>query len=122
MTDLNVSMAPAEELLAPTDDDKRLIDSIKNAPEQVDDDVIEVEEPDDIAEELELKQLVDEKVIFSDEIIEDPPSPPSKKKKPPSAKQRAHLKKAREKALATRKAKAAERKKVEDIKKAERET
>jgi hypothetical protein len=116
MTDLNVSMAPNDELSAPTDDDKRLIDNIKNTPSEaaVDEEVVEVEE-------LELKQVVDEKVIFSDEVTEDPPSPPSKKKKPPSDKQRAHLKKAREKALATRRAKAAERKKVEDAKKAERE-
>jgi hypothetical protein len=124
MTDLNVSMAPTEDLSAPTDDDKRLIDNIKNTPSEaaVDEEVVEVEEPaDNIAEELELKQVVDEKVIFSDEVTEDPPSPPSKKKKPPSDKQRAHLKKAREKALATRRAKAAERKKVEDAKKAERE-
>jgi hypothetical protein len=124
MTDLNVSMAPNDELSAPTDDDKRLIDNIKNTPSEaaVDEEVVEVEEPaDNIAEELELKQVVDEKVIFSDEVTEDPPSPPSKKKKPPSDKQRAHLKKAREKALATRRAKAAERKKVEDAKKAERE-
>lgn len=125
MTDLNVSMAPAEDLSAPTDDDKRLIDNIKNAPsttQAAEEEVIEVEEPaDDIAEELELKQVVDEKVIFSDEVSEDPPSPPSKKKKPPSAKQREHLKKAREKALATRRAKAAERKKVEEAKRAERE-
>ena len=121
MTDLNVSIAPNEELSAPTDDDKRLIDAIKNGlPEQ--DEVIEVEEPDDtISEELELKQIVDEKVIFSDEITEDPPSPPSKKKKAPSDKQRAHLKKAREKALATRRAKAADRKKAEEAKKAERD-
>lgn len=125
MTDLNVSIAPNEELSAPTDDDKRLIDAIKNglpASRAAEDEVIEVEEPDDnIAEELELKQVVDEKVIFSDEVSEDPPSPPSKKKKAPSAKQREHLKKAREKALATRRAKAAERKKVEEAKKAERE-
>lgn len=123
MTDLNVSMAPTDELSAPTDDDKRLIDTIKNAPATQEEEVIEVEDPatDEIAEELELKQVVDEKVIFSDEVVEDPPSPPSKKKKPPSAKQREHLKKAREKALATRKAKAAERKKVEVAKKAERE-
>jgi len=125
MTDLNVSMAPTDELSAPTDDDKRLIDGIKNAPSasEAAEEVVEVEEPatDDIAEELELKQVVDEKVIFSDEVTEDPPSPPSKKKKPLSDKQRAHLKKAREKALATRKAKAAERKKVEEVKRAERE-
>ena len=122
MTDLNVSMTPTEELSAPTDDDKRLIDGIKNAPPEQEEEVLEVEEPvEDIAEELELKQVVDEKVIFSDEITEDPPSPPSKKKKPPSEKQRAHLKKAREKALATRRAKAAERKKVEEEKRAERE-
>ncbi len=122
MTDLNVSMGPPEELSAPTDDDKRLIDSIKNAPPEAPEEVIEVEEPaSDIAEELELKQVVDEKVIFSEEVTEDPPSPPSKKKKPPSDKQRAHLKKAREKALATRRAKAADRKKVEEAKKAERE-
>lgn len=122
MTDLDISMAPPEELLAPTDDDKRLIDSIKNAPVEQEEDIIDIDEPADAVEEdLEVKQVVDEKVIFSDEVTEDPPSPPSKKKKPPSDKQRAHLKKAREKALATRRAKAAERKKVEDIKKAERE-
>jgi hypothetical protein len=124
MTDLNISIGNPDELPAPTDDDKRLIDSIKNAPtaSHEEEEVIEVEEPaDEISEELELKQVVDEKVIFSSEVVEDPPSPPSKKKKPPSAKQREHLKKAREKALATRKAKAAERKKVEEAKKAERE-
>ena len=122
MTDLDVSMAPADELSAPTDDDKRLIDSIKNAPVEQEEEIIDIEEPSDVvAEELELKQVVDEKVIFSEEVTEDPPSPPSKKKKPPSDKQRAHLKKAREKALATRRAKAAERKKVEEAKKAERE-
>ena len=123
MTDLSVSMTPPEELSAPTDDDKRLIDAIKNAPPAQEEDIIDIEEPasDDIAEELELKQVVDEKIIFSEEVTEDPPSPPSKKKKPLSDKQRAHLKKAREKALATRKAKAAARKEQEDIKKAERE-
>ena len=124
MTDLNVSMTPPEELSAPTNDDKRLIDDIKNAPSEsaAAEDIIDIEEPaDNIAEEIELKQVVDEKVIFSEEITEDPPSPPSKKKKPLSDKQRAHLKKAREKALATRKAKAAARKEQEDIKKAERE-
>ena len=124
MTDLNVSMTPPEELSAPTNDDKRLIDDIKNAPSEsaAAEDIIDIEEPaDNIAEEIELKQVVDEKVIFSEESTEDPPSPPSKKKKPLSDKQRAHLKKAREKALATRKAKAAARKEQEDIKKAERE-
>tara|TARA_R110001592_G_scaffold416_4_gene2359 strand:- start:484 stop:1155 length:672 start_codon:yes stop_codon:yes gene_type:complete len=121
MTDLCVSMTAAEELSAPTDDDKRLIDAIKNAPPEQED-IIDIEEPaEDIAEELELKEIVDEKVIFSDEVTEDPPSPPSKKKKPLSDKQRAHLKKAREKALATRKAKAAERKKVEEAKRVDRE-
>ena len=34
MTDLSVTMGPPEELSAPTDDDMRLIDSIKNAPVQ----------------------------------------------------------------------------------------
>ena len=123
MTDLCVSMTPIEEMAAPTDDDKRLIDAIKNGPpaSEAVEDIIDIEEPADIAEELELKEIVDEKVIFSDEIAPDPPSPPTKKKKPPSDKQRAHLKKAREKALATRRAKAAARKEQEDIKKAERE-
>lgn len=117
MTDLSVTMGPPEELSAPTDDDMRLIDSIKNAPVQ-EEEIMDVEDP---AEELEVKQIVDEKVIFSEEVAPDPPSPPSKKKKPPSDKQRAHLKKAREKALATRRLKAAARKEQEDIKKAERE-
>lgn len=117
MTDLSVTMGPPEELSAPTDDDMRLIDSIKNAPVQ-EEEIMDVEDP---AEELEVKQIVDEKVIFSEEVAPDPPSPPSKKKKQPSDKQRAHLKKAREKALATRRLKAAARKEQDDIKKAERE-
>ena len=123
MTDLNISMDSTDELPPPTDDDKRLIDNLKNIPEQVVSDIKSDEEEVDapVEEELKLKEVVDEKVIFSSEVSEDPPSPPSKKKKPPSEKQREHLKKAREKALATRRAKAAERKKLEAVKKAERE-
>ena len=76
MTDLDVSMGVKEELSAPTDDDKRLVDSIKNISPPVE----EGEPADDLPEggmtfgqekvlkeiedELELKDVIDEKKIF----------------------------------------------------------
>jgi vacuolar-type H+-ATPase subunit I/STV1 len=67
---------------------------------------------------LEVKPVISDKVVFGSD--EELPSP-VKKVKESSSKQRDHLKKAREKALETRRAKAKERKIVEDEKKALRQ-
>lgn len=125
--DLNV-VSPEQQtadMLPPSEEDKTLIDNIKNMKQEPPQPVLP-ETPDvgglDVSdEEPEIKQIVDEKVIFSEDISEDPPSPPTKKKKVPSAKQREHLKKAREKALATRRANAKKRKEEQEAKRLERE-
>ena len=126
MTDLDVTMpSPANETLTqPTPDDKRLIDNLKFS-QPLNDDFEEVKEEIkkevDIPE-LEVKPVIDDKVVFANKDEDEdeplPPSPPSKKA---SVKQRDHLKKAREKALETRRAKAKERKAVEEEKKVERQ-
>ena len=126
MTDLDVTMpSPANETLTqPTPDDKRLIDNLKFS-QPLNDDFEEVKEEvkkEVDMPELEVKQVIDDKVVFANKDEDEdeplPPSPPSKKA---SVKQRDHLKKAREKALETRRAKAKERKAVEEEKKVERQ-
>ena len=122
MTDLDVTMpSPANETLTqPTTDDKRLIDNLKFS-QPLNDDFEEVKKEVDMPE-LEVKPVIDDKVVFANKDEDEdeplPPSPPSKKA---SVKQRDHLKKAREKALETRRAKAKERKAVEEEKKVERQ-
>lgn len=131
MTDLDVTMpSPANETLTqPTPDDKRLIDNLKfSQPTQLKEVITEV--VDEVKEEVDIPELevqgirpvIDDKVVFANKDEDEdeplPPSPPSKKA---SVKQRDHLKKAREKALETRRAKAKERKAVEEEKKAERQ-
>ena len=130
MTDLDVTMpSPANETLTqPTPDDKRLIDNLKfsqplpsGKQEPLKEVITEVKEEVDIPE-LEVKPVIDDKVVFANKDEDEdeplPPSPPSKKV---SVKQRDHLKKAREKALETRRAKAKERKALEEEKKVERQ-
>ena len=126
MTDLDVTMpSPANETLTqPTPDDKRLIDNLKFS-QPLNDDFEEVKEEvkkEVDMPELEVKPVIDDKVVFANKDEDEdeplPPSPPSKKA---SVKQRDHLKKAREKALETRRAKAKERKAVEEEKKVERQ-
>jgi hypothetical protein len=130
MTDLDITMGVKEELSAPSDDDKRLVDSIKNLPP-----AIEEEEEDEVAElddgtedtegvGLEPKEVIDEKQIFKQDKDEDPEVEQPlkvKKIKQTTEKQREHLKKAREKALATRRKNATARKLIADQKKAERD-
>ena len=126
MTDLDVTMpSPANETLTqPTPDDKRLIDNLKFS-QPLNDDFEEVKKEvkkEVDMPELEVKPVIDDKVVFANKDEDEdeplPPSPPSKKA---SVKQRDHLKKAREKALETRRAKAKERKAVEEEKKVERQ-
>ena len=118
MADLDVSMDERVELPPPTSDDKRVVDGLKHAPPPpalIQDEEVFEDEPD-----LEMKPVIKDEIIFGltegDEGAEDEPSacetaePKPKKKKPPSEKQRAHLKKAREKALATRRANASKKK------------
>ena len=117
MTDLDVTMPtqPSEDQTAPTNNDKRMIDNLKFTSEPIKEEVKEVfDEP-----ELEVKPVISDKVVFGDE--EEIPSPKSTKKQIASDKQREHLKKAREKALATRRANSAGRKKLEEEKKALRQ-
>ena len=64
-------------------------------------DELPVVEPDEVDEPPSVKPIIDDDVIFKD--------PPKKPKKARSDKQMAHLKKAREKALATRRANKAAR-------------
>ena len=120
MADLDITMGNevAEvEAPPPTDDDKRAIDNLKHRPA-----IKEVVEPVVDEPELEVKPVIKDEVIFGSEEAEDePPSPIKKQKKPPSEKQRAHLKRAREKALATRRANSAGRKAVEEEKKLARQ-
>ena len=121
MTDLDVTMPtqPSEEQTAPTNNDKRMIDNLKFTSEPQLKEVIE--EVKEVFDEptLEVKPVISDKVVFGDE--EEIPSPPPTKKQVASEKQREHLKKAREKALATRRANSAGRKKLEEEKKAERQ-
>ena len=128
MTDLDVTMPtqPSEEQTtgslrqtAPTNNDKRMIDNLKFTSEpQLKEVIEEVKEVFDEST-LEVKPVISDKVVFGDE--EEIPSPPPTKKQVASEKQREHLKKAREKALATRRANSAGRKKLEEEKKAERQ-
>jgi hypothetical protein len=135
MTDLDITMGVKEELPPPSDDDKRLVDSIKNLPPQVEEEHKPTDDGESEAEmtfeapeeqdELEPKEVIDEKKIFKqdkDEPVEDEDPPPKVKKiSKTTEKQREHLKKAREKALATRRKNAAARKVLADEKKAERD-
>ena len=129
MTDLDVTM-PTEleqEQSAPTNNDKRLIDNLKfssiasaNQVKEVIEEVLDEPELElELEPELEVKPVISDKVVFGDE--EEIPSPKSTKKQIASDKQREHLKKAREKALATRRANSAGRKKLEEEKKALRQ-
>lgn len=131
--ELNVSLPSEikEEQLAPTNEDKHMIDSIKHVlkEEEPESPLAKEEEPiqpqatfgqsssDD--PDLELKQIVDDEVIFGTK--EEPLSPIKKPKKESTQKQRDHLKKAREKALATRQAKAKVRKEEQEKKSLERQ-
>lgn len=124
MADLDVTMGPKEDLAPPTSDDKRIIDNIKNtkAPEpeaEFKEEKVFKNKEEEGEDGLEVKPIIKDEVVFGDE--DEPPSPPVKKKKQATEKQRAHLKKAREKALATRQAKAKLRKQGEAEKKAERQ-
>tara|TARA_R110000803_G_scaffold176558_1_gene238985 strand:+ start:676 stop:1392 length:717 start_codon:yes stop_codon:yes gene_type:complete len=123
MTDLDVTMPtePSKEHIAPTNNDKRMIDNfqyskpLQSSSDDFEEEVKEVkEEP-----ELEVKPVISDKVVFGEE--EEIPSPKATKKQVASDKQREHLKKAREKALATRRANSAGRKKLEEEKKALRQ-
>ena len=123
MTDLDVTMPTeqSQEHIAPTNNDKRMIDNfqyskpLQSSSDDFEEEVKEVkEEP-----ELEVKPVISDKVVFGDE--EEIPSPKPTKKQVASDKQREHLKKAREKALATRRANSAGRKKLEEEKKALRQ-
>lgn len=128
--ELNVSLPDEikQESTAPTSQDKHMIDDIKNNIIKEEDS--EEKELDSPAEEkpiqssrddsdLELKPIVDDEVIFGTK--EEPLSPIKKPKKESTQKQRDHLKKAREKALATRQAKAKVRKEEQEKKALERQ-
>ena len=125
--ELNVSLPSEikEEPLAPTNEDKHMIDSIKHVlkEEEPESPLAKEEEPINDDPDLELKQIVDDEVIFGTK--EEPLSPISvkqlKPKKESTQKQRDHLKKAREKALATRQAKAKVRKEEQEKKSLERQ-
>ena len=132
MTDLDVMMDLPTEAPAPTSNDKRLIDNFDyGKPLQSNRDDFEEEEVKvEVKEEpiLEVKPVISDKVVFGTEEGEEPPSPKAElthgketKKQVASNKQREHLKKAREKALETRRAKSAHKKLVEEEKKAERQ-
>ena len=119
--DLNV-ISPdefKEELPKPTNEDKNVIDAIRTKPieSQIDSPIESPKAKEEEEEELEVKPVIDDEVIFGTK--EDPPSPKVKKKG--TEKQREHLKKAREKALATRQAKAKIRKEEEEKKSLERQ-
>ena len=103
--DLDVTMGDEiaqEEQPPPTEQDKSMIDNLKHepkprSPSPIKEVIEQVSE--EVESELEVKPVVDDEIIFKEtkEIV---------KKKPASSKQAEHLKKAREKALATRRAKA----------------
>ena len=126
--ELNVSLPDEikQESTAPTSQDKHMIDDIKNniiKEEEELDSPVEEEKPINDDSDLELKPIVDDEVIFGTK--EEPLSPISvkqmKPKKESTQKQRDHLKKAREKALATRQAKAKIRKEEQEKKSLERQ-
>ena len=130
--ELNVSLPDEikQESTAPTSQDKHMIDDIKNniikeedSEAKELDSPVEEEKPINDDSDLELKPIVDDEVIFGTK--EEPLSPISvkqlKPKKESTQKQRDHLKKAREKALATRQAKAKVRKEEQEKKSLERQ-
>lgn len=106
----------------PTMEDKSMIDSLGSKPLQM---VIDEEEIEEKLESPIMKEEdtikvdpIDDKVIFgTDESVPEPVI-----KKVRSEKQREHLKKAREKALATRQAKAKVKKEEAEAKRLERES
>jgi len=107
----------------PTMEDKSMIDSLGSKPLQM---VIDESPPSPQASQLSDEQEedtikvdpIDDKVIFgTDESVPEPVI-----KKVRSEKQREHLKKAREKALATRQAKAKVKKEEAEAKRLERES
>tara|TARA_R110001592_G_scaffold59567_3_gene180721 strand:+ start:1806 stop:2498 length:693 start_codon:yes stop_codon:yes gene_type:complete len=122
MTDLDVTMPTeqSQEHIAPTNNDKRMIDNFQYSKPLNDDFEEEVKEVKE-EPELEVKPVISDKVVFGSEAEEEIPSPKPTKKQVASDKQREHLKKAREKALATRRANSAGRKKLEEEKKALRQ-
>ena len=107
----------------PTMEDKSMIDSLGSKPLQM---VIDESPPSPQASQLSDEQEedtikvdpIDDKVIFGTD--ESEPEPVIKKVR--SEKQREHLKKAREKALATRQAKAKVKKEEAEAKRLERES
>ena len=106
--------------ISPTLEDKSMIDSIGSNPiktvlheKEVESPLRESEEDEDIIK----VDPIDDKVIFGTD--ESEPEPVIKKVR--SEKQREHLKKAREKALATRQAKAKVKKEEQEVKRLERE-
>ena len=106
----------------PTMEDKSMIDSLGSKPLQM---VIHEEEIEEKLESPIMKEEdtikvdpIDDKVIFGTD--ESEPEPVIKKVR--SEKQREHLKKAREKALATRQAKAKVKKEEAEAKRLERES
>ena len=123
--ELNVSLPDEikQESTAPTSQDKHMIDDIKNniikEEEELTSPSTEEEKPINDDSDLELKPIVDDEVIFGTK--EEPLSPIKKPKKESTQKQRDHLKKAREKALATRQAKAKVRKEEQEKKALERQ-
>lgn len=129
--ELNVSLPDEikQESTAPTSQDKHMIDDIKNniikeeeggsEANELTSPSTEEEKPINDDPDLELKPIVDDEVIFGTK--EEPLSPIKKPKKESTQKQRDHLKKAREKALATRQAKAKVRKEEQEKKSLERQ-
>ena len=124
--DLNIvtndCMKIDEKPKGPTMEDKSMIDSLGSKPLQM---VIHEEEIEEKLESPIMKEEdtikvdpIDDKVIFGTD--ESEPEPVIKKVR--SEKQREHLKKAREKALATRQAKAKVKKEEAEAKRLERES
>tara|TARA_R110002126_G_scaffold247666_1_gene390458 strand:+ start:32 stop:709 length:678 start_codon:yes stop_codon:yes gene_type:complete len=106
----------------PTMEDKSMIDSLGSKPLQM---VIDESPPSPQTpqEEDTIKvDPIDDKVIFGLSGAEDESEPEPVIKKVRSEKQREHLKKAREKALATRQAKAKVKKEEAEAKRLERES
>ena len=126
----NEDIMVAEDQKGPTMEDKSMIDSLGSKPivavgaqqEAAHNDDFEVKEEIEspiTKEEDSIKvDPIDDKVIFGTD--ESEPEPVIKKVR--SEKQREHLKKAREKALATRQAKAKVKKEEAEVKRLERET
>jgi len=125
----NEDIMVAEDQKGPTMEDKSMIDSLGSKPivavvaqqEEAHNDDFEVKEEIEspiTKEEDSIKvDPIDDKVIFGTD--ESEPEPVIKKVR--SEKQREHLKKAREKALATRQAKAKVKKEEAEFKRLERE-